>query len=557
MTAQLGLHFPTLFWFLLFILSVSAFPLETRQHPNRTENGIHLPIFRREFRGLQRRGDLTGAIGLGDFIDVTYSFLVTVGGMQTPLVLDTGSSDLWMASDACKDCDTSLPLFPQASFVQAGMDVNLLYGDSLTGTHASGLIGTDNVSFAGISIPTQFFAAINNTDTNVLKTGCAGIFGLGFALNSVIWNNIFATKFADSVAASVSARSLPRRLLSSDYGTRFFPDLKNLISPSRRRASNAVSLTQAVLESYPNYGPALTRMVTTNTLHAPMFSITLQRDTLDIGGNAGVLSIGSLPSGVEPTSLTWAPVRGYPGALQAPPDSPNETYPIAWEIFIDDVFLDGVRLPRSNLSSPKIQLSGLIDTGNSLIRGPADVVSTINNRLGNTFACTTPHTLAFSIAGTMFPVDARDFASQAREGEMKDCVANVVETDAPVEGEGYQYSWSLGDPFIKGVLAAFYYGNITYPSVDIPRIGLRSTVPADGGAAALQTAVAGAISQNGGNEFSTSQAAPTGVPVPATSAKPVTPAPVGNIESNGALRQTRLGWVWVWAALVCGLAGML
>lgn len=200
------------------------------------------------------------------------------------------------------------------------MDVKLLYGDSLTGSHASGVIGTDAVSFAGLSIPNQYFAAINDTDTNVLDTGCAGIFGLGFALNSVIWNEVFADKFAASESSSV--RSLPRRLLSSNYATRFFPDLSKLASARKRAPSKAV--TTAVLQSYPSEGPALTRMVTTNSLVSPMFTISLQRDTLDIGGNAGILSLGELPTGVAASSLTWAPVRGYPGALLAPADSPDE-----------------------------------------------------------------------------------------------------------------------------------------------------------------------------------------------------------------------------------------
>ncbi|KAJ7256203.1 aspartic peptidase domain-containing protein [Mycena haematopus] len=536
--AQLALLFSTLFWFLVFEFVLSS-PIET-QYPKRTENGIHVPIFRSESRSVRRRGELTGQMGLGDFVDVSYSVLVTVGGIESPLVLDTGSSDLWVASDACKTCKTTLPLFPQASFVPTGVNVDLLYGDSLTGTHASGIVGTDTISFAGISVPNQYFAAINNTDTDVLDTGNAGIFGLGFALNSLIWNKVFANKFESQ--SSSTRRSLPRRRLSSNsnYGTRFFPHLQHLqhlISSAQKRAASAAALTQAVLQSYPTYGPALTRMVTTNSLASAMFTISLQRDTLDIGGNAGILSLGELPGGIQETALTWAPVRKYPSSLQAPADSPDETYPIAWEIFIDDVFLDGVRLPRSNLSSSTIVLSGLVDTGNSLIRGPADVVDVINSRVGKTFACTTPHTLAFSIAGKLFPVDARDFASQAFDGEMSECSANVVETDAPVAGKGYQYSWSLGDPFIKGVLASFYYGNITYPSADPPRIGLLSTVPADGGAAALQSAVENAINHNGGNEYTTSNVAPTGVPVAAgTGASGVPLAPVGKIETNGVRR---------------------
>ncbi|KAJ7445989.1 aspartic peptidase domain-containing protein [Mycena galericulata] len=557
MTAQLALLFSTLFWFLF---SAFASPLVTPQFPKRTENGLHVPIFRRESRGVQRRATgLTGAIGLGDFVDVTYSFLVTVGGTETPLVLDTGSSDLWIASDACTDCQTNVPLFPQASFVPAGVDVDLLYGDSLTGTHASGVVGTDEVTFAGLEIPNQYFAAINDTDTNVLDTGCAGIFGLGFALNSVIWNEVFAKQFSGSQSSS-SRRSFPTRILSSNYATRFFPNVSSLVSTRKRDSTESkAALTTAVLQSYPREGPALTRMVTTNSLAAPMFTVTLQRDTLDIGGNAGILSIGELPSGVQNSSVTWVPVRAYPGALVAPADSPNEEYPIAWELFLDDVYLDGVRLPRSNLSSSSIALSALVDTGNSLIRGPADVVNVINAQLGKTFACSTPHTIEFSIGGKLFPVDPRDFVTQAFDGDLQECTANVLETDSPVAGQGYQYSWSLGDPFIKGVLASFYYGNITYPSVDPPRIGLLSTVPSNAGAL-LQDALTAAESQNDGNEFSTSNAAPTGVPVSPGTTNGVPIAPVGKISNSGNTNgagRNRLGYAgWSWALAVPVAGGL-
>lgn len=43
-------------------------------------------------------------------------------------------------------------------------------------------------------------------------------------------------------------------------------------------------------------------------------------------------------------------------------DPPAKAYPIAWEIPVDDVFLDGMKLPRSQLSSSNISLSALIDT---------------------------------------------------------------------------------------------------------------------------------------------------------------------------------------------------
>ena len=58
-----------------------------------------------------------------------------------------------------------------------------------------------------------------------------------------------------------------------------------------------------------------------------MFTIIFQRDTIDVGGNAGMLSIGEMPSGVSEDKLTWVPLRNYTadeGGMPGPPDSPNE-----------------------------------------------------------------------------------------------------------------------------------------------------------------------------------------------------------------------------------------
>jgi hypothetical protein len=58
-----------------------------------------------------------------------------------------------------------------------------------------------------------------------------------------------------------------------------------------------------------------------------MFSISLQRDTIDISGHQGVLSIGELPPGITADQMTWTDVRGYPttqGGLHAPLESPTE-----------------------------------------------------------------------------------------------------------------------------------------------------------------------------------------------------------------------------------------
>lgn len=69
------------------------------------------------------------------------------------------------------------------SFHPSGLDVRLEYGDSMTGTFAHGPVGMDVVDLAGLRLQDQYLAAISETNTNVVQSGSAGVFGLGFPIN--------------------------------------------------------------------------------------------------------------------------------------------------------------------------------------------------------------------------------------------------------------------------------------------------------------------------------------------------------------------------------------
>ena len=137
----------------------------------------------------------------------------------------------------------------------------------------------------------------------------------------------------------------------------------------------------------------------------------------------------------------------------------------------------------------------------------------ISNKIGTGgfFPCGAPHTLSFAIGGKLFPIDPRDFVSQAFLNNVTACTSNIVATDPPHSG-GYQFQWSLGTPFLKrhvailapstfrsdpsrSVLTSYYYGNLSYPSRDPPRMGFLSTVPANA-AELLQQAVSAARQAN-------------------------------------------------------------
>ena len=105
-----------------------------------------------------------------------------------------------------------------------------------------------------------------------------------------------------------------------------FPDFDFLRNHVKRQSGNFTSSAEAIA-SMATYGPLLARLIAQGMLESPMFTITLQRDTVDIGGDIGLLSIGQLPPGISTSSLTWVPLRAYPakdGGLPPPPEAPNE-----------------------------------------------------------------------------------------------------------------------------------------------------------------------------------------------------------------------------------------
>ena len=282
---------------------------------------------------------------------------------------DSGSADLWIISDQCQGkCSSAVPrvpLYSQHALAPAGRAVRLFYGDSHTGTHAYGPIGTDTVRLGGLAAPGQYLAAITDTNTSVLDAGSAGILGLGFPPISIIWREL--------VAADVAGSKLPgfgrADAGGSDYGARAFPSLGFLsgaapAGPHKRGPEPSPPPSAA--DSFATFGPLLARLVTLEMLSRPLVVAALQRDTLSLGGgHAGTLSLGAMPPGLSEDDLTWVPVRGYKaseGGLPPPPQAPDEVYPLVWEVPIDDVYFDGAKLPRSTLSPPSLPLSALIDT---------------------------------------------------------------------------------------------------------------------------------------------------------------------------------------------------
>lgn len=96
------------------------------------------------------------------------------------VILDTGSSDLWLASDTpSSQVSQGIPTFnPSASetFVSLNTSFQIKYG---TGS-ASGTLGMDRIQMAGFQVENQVFGVVSTFASNMLDAPVSGILGLGF-----------------------------------------------------------------------------------------------------------------------------------------------------------------------------------------------------------------------------------------------------------------------------------------------------------------------------------------------------------------------------------------
>ncbi|THG99869.1 hypothetical protein EW026_g2553 [Hermanssonia centrifuga] len=114
--------------------------------------------------------------------DSTYFGSVAVGTPPTPfdVILDTGSSDLWLASGTGSDSRATkdITLFEptsSSSFTDLGKEFQIQYGSG----SAQGVLGSDQVQFAGFQIG-QTFGLVNQTTQSLLTAPMSGLMGLAF-----------------------------------------------------------------------------------------------------------------------------------------------------------------------------------------------------------------------------------------------------------------------------------------------------------------------------------------------------------------------------------------
>ncbi|KAJ6508387.1 aspartic peptidase domain-containing protein [Mycena sanguinolenta] len=127
-----------------------------------------------ESRGLHRRSSLAGSSPLGDNADLQYTTNITVGGDSFTVMIDTGSSDLWVAGTVASASDT-------------GKAATISYASG----GASGPVMLAPVDFTGYTIASQAFIQVPPDDSHPAGQG---LIGLGPSEGSVVYTAFDATE---------------------------------------------------------------------------------------------------------------------------------------------------------------------------------------------------------------------------------------------------------------------------------------------------------------------------------------------------------------------------
>ncbi|WVR08878.1 hypothetical protein IAU60_005937 [Kwoniella sp. DSM 27419] len=135
-------------------------------------------------------------------IDASYSAQVNIGSPAQSflLIMDTGSSDLWVAGSECTSSScTGVTTFSESgssSYSTSNAPFNISYGSG----DADGFLASDTVEMAGFTVTGQTFAVVTSTTARLINAPLSGLMGLA-------WKSIAssgATPFWQALAASGS-----------------------------------------------------------------------------------------------------------------------------------------------------------------------------------------------------------------------------------------------------------------------------------------------------------------------------------------------------------------
>jgi cathepsin D len=350
-------------------------------------NKYHIPTH------LARRQDSAG-IGASQLVNVnadsTYYGTALVGTPPKPfnLILDTGSSDMWIAHTSCAIC-SNVPQFDESlssTFVATRTPFSIQYGSGA----AAGVMGSDVVQMGGFEVPNQPFAIADQVSDGLLDNEISGLLGLGFG-------------------TIASSRTTP--------------------------------LAQTLAQQ--------------GALQEPLFSFFLTRflDVLRTGDNVAQFGGEFMLGGVNP-ALFDGPIDFV--------DIPKGREGF-WGLEMSTLLVNGINIPI-----PAVESFSAIDTGTTLVGGPAELIAAIYAQIPGAergdgqlegfwqYPCDTPIAieLAFGPKGQhqSWHINPADM-ELLRSGST--CVGAFFEID--LGSNPNNPAWIVGDTFLKSVYNVYRF----------------------------------------------------------------------------------------------------
>ncbi|KAH9481352.1 Aspartic protease [Psilocybe cubensis] len=334
----------------------------------------------------------------------SYYTIITVGGLNFRVDLDTGSADLWLASSACETITCkNIPLYPlnhrSPSFVELNANETVFKASYADTTFASGFVARETIglSNSNLTIANQVFGVV--TDSNVSLTDqTTGIMGLGFPRLSSI-----------STAANASS---------------FFATLA----------------ARGVLEY-------------------PLFALSLTRNA------SGTLTFGAIDSSVvtNATNIGWNKVAQFPpfGA-----ESNVSSY-LQWAIPITGIAVNGTQFtPTSTYANIGLTRSlALFDIGSPGIYGPYQDVSRIFTMIDGArlvdasngqwaLPCDTTVPMSFTFGQRNYSISPTDYIIGPASGNPNLCLSWPLALPPSSDG----IDWQFGSAFLRTVYSIFNFG---------------------------------------------------------------------------------------------------
>lgn len=355
----------------------------------------------------------------------------TIGGQNFSLLVDSGSSDLYVMESnfTCIDRDTNL----ERPADWCKYDVNRTYTASDTFEKipnqvfgieygagiASGIMAFEEVTVAGVTLPRQR-VAIANKSTRMGDGVNSGLIGLGYP--------------------SITSAHPGNTTDNSTYWYHRLP-----------------------------YKPVLYNMWEQGLIKAPYFAHVLARTALNDSGPSfgGYLSLGELPPVAHDNNWAVAPVE-IMGNIPLNYTS-NQRTRSYWATTLTASFetTPNKTSENNNITAP---FQAFFDSGNPLSYLPARIADPLNNLFSPPgvynedakayiVSCNAkaPESFSFTLGGQVFTHDGADLIYQTGEGDDALCTSAIGNSDKIRLLPDVQLN-VIGVPFLRSVVSVFDFG---------------------------------------------------------------------------------------------------